>query len=249
MSYRYFIVLQFNGKDYHGWQIQPNSHTVQAELNEKLGILLNTTVETVGAGRTDTGVHARYFVAHFDSYTDLSSKLESLCSKLNNFLPANILVFKIVPVTPHAHARFDAISRTYKYYISKEKEVFNSGLSWHVFCNLDLELMNEGAKILMEYTDFTSFSKLHSDVKTHICKIESVSWTQEDHQLVFTITADRFLRNMVRAIVGTLVNVGSNKISLAYFREIIESKKRSMAGESVPAHGLFLHHIEYPYPI
>lgn len=249
MRYRYFIILQFNGKNYHGWQIQPNSPTVQAELNEKLGILLNTPVETIGAGRTDTGVHARYFVAHFDCPLDLTSRLDTVCSKLNNFLSRDIKIDKILPVAKDSHARFDAISRTYKYYITTAKDVFNQELSWHVFCNLNLEIMNEGAKMLMEYNDFTSFSKLHSDVKTHICKIKSANWAEENHQLVFTITADRFLRNMVRAIVGTLINLGREKISLTCFREVIESQNRAMAGESAPAQGLFLHHIEYSYPL
>jgi tRNA pseudouridine38-40 synthase len=249
MNFRYFIVFQFNGKNYHGWQLQPDLPTVQAELNEKLGLLLKTPIETVGAGRTDTGVHANYFVAHFDSAFDLSSKLDVLSSKLNHFLSRDISIFKIVPVPSQAHARFDAISRTYKYYISLKKDVFNTEYSWHMFCNLNIELMNEGATMLMDYDDFTSFSKLHSDVKTHICKITSAKWEQKEHQLVFTITADRFLRNMVRAIVGTLIYLGRNKINLSQFREIVESKNRSMAGESVPAHGLFLYHIKYPYPL
>jgi tRNA pseudouridine38-40 synthase len=247
MSYRYFLVMQFNGKNFHGWQIQPNSNTVQAEVNEKLGILLKIPVLTVGAGRTDTGVHARFFVAHFDSPINIEPNLDNICADLNHFVSGDIMIQKIVPVPEKAHARFDAISRTYKYYISIGKDVFNKEFCWHVFCKLDIDIMNEGAKIIMEYTDFTSFSKLHSNTKTNICNIKSAIWEYEDHLLVFTVTADRFLRNMVRSIVGTLVSLGRHKMDLSELRKIIESKNRSLAGDSVPAQGLFLYDIEYPY--
>jgi tRNA pseudouridine38-40 synthase len=249
MNHRYFIILQFNGTKYHGWQIQPNSQTVQAELNEKLGVILKSVINATGAGRTDTGVHARYFAAHFDFPQNIDSGLDNLRSRLNHFLPDDIEILKIMPVAQSAHARFDALSRTYKYYISTGKSVFAKEFCWHIFCNLDVDYMNEGAKILMEYNDFESFSKLHSDVKTYNCKLMAAEWTYENEQLVFTITADRFLRNMVRAIVGTLVMLGRHKIDLAKLRLIIEKKKRSSAGESVPAHGLFLHSIEYPYAL
>jgi tRNA pseudouridine38-40 synthase len=249
MSYRYFLVMQFNGKNYHGWQIQPNSHTVQAEVNEKLGIILGMPITTIGAGRTDTGVHARYFTAHFDSHVNLDSRLTTICYRLNHFFSDDINVQKIVKVPDNAHARFDAVSRTYKYYISIAKDVFNKEFSWQVLYNLDIDIMNEGAKILMEYNDFTSFCKLHSYVKTKYCHITSAFWIREGHQLILTITADRFLRNMVRAIVGTLVQLGRNKINLVQLRKIIEAKNRSSAGESVPAHGLFLYNIEYPYAL
>jgi tRNA pseudouridine38-40 synthase len=249
MHFRYFIIMQFNGRNYHGWQIQPNAPTIQAELNEKLGILLNTKISTTGAGRTDTGVNATYFVAHFDSPVDLGPQLELLCSRLNHFLSESIFVQKIVSVREKAHARFDAISRTYKYYISTQKDVFNTHFAWNVQCNLDMDIMNEGANMLMDYTDFTSFSKLHSDVKTYRCNIMSAAWTKENNQLIFTITADRFLRNMVRAIVGTLVALGRNKINTDQLRQIIEAKDRSAAGESVPPNGLFLFSIQYPYEL
>jgi tRNA pseudouridine38-40 synthase len=249
MKHRYFIIMQFKGKNYHGWQIQPNAPTIQAEINNKLGIILQSEITTIGAGRTDTGVHARYFAAHFNTDLDIDEKLGVLCSRMNQFLPSDISIIKIVRVAPDAHARFDAINRTYKYYISRSKNVFNREFSWHVFCNLDIVRMNEGSKVLMQYTDFKSFSKFHSDVKTYNCKIMSAGWENEDDQLVFTITADRFLRNMVRSIVGTLIMFGRHKIDLVYFRSIIEARDRSKAGESVPAHGLFLHSIEYPYPL
>jgi tRNA pseudouridine38-40 synthase len=249
MHYRYFIIMQFNGRNYHGWQIQPNAPTIQAELNEKLGILLNTKVSTTGAGRTDTGVNAMYFVAHFDSPIDLGTQLEMLCSRLNQFLPDSIYIQKIISVGEKAHARFDAISRTYKYYISTQKEVFNTQLAWNLRCKLDMDIMNEGATILMEYDDFTSFSKLHSDIKTNRCNIMSAFWTKENNQFIFTITADRFLRNMVRAIVGTLVALGRNKINTDQLRQIIEAKDRGAAGESVPPNGLFLYGIQYPYEL
>ncbi len=246
MHFRYFIELQYNGKNYHGWQIQPNAPTVQAEINEKMSILLKLPVETLGAGRTDTGVHARHFMAHFDLPEDISKNLTSLTRKLNLFLPDDINIQRIFPVTPTAHARFDALSRTYKYYISTQKDVFLNDYSWPIFQKLDTGLMQKASQLLMNYDDFTSFSKLHSDNKTNLCHIESAGWSKEENKLIFTIKADRFLRNMVRAIVGTLVLLGRKKITANELEEIIMSKDRSCAGESAPAQGLFLHLIEYP---
>lgn len=245
MDYRYFIEMQYNGTNYHGWQIQPNAPTVQAEVNEKMSILLKQPVETIGAGRTDTGVHARHFIAHFDFPEDISKKLDSLTRKLNLFLPDDIFVQRIFPVDSSAHARFDAIYRTYKYYISTHKDVFLNEYSWSIFQKLDVELMQKGANVLMEFDDFTSFSKLHSDNKTNICHITSADWSIDNHLLIFTVKADRFLRNMVRATVGTLVLLGRNKLTIPDFIEIIKLKDRSAAGESAPAKGLFLHLIEY----
>ena len=248
MHFRYFIELQYNGKNFHGWQIQPNAPTVQSEINEKISILLKQSIETTGAGRTDTGVHARHFIAHFDFHEDISKKLTSLTRKLNLFLPNDIFIKRIVPVATDAHARFDAISRTYKYYISTQKDVFWNDYSWTIHQKLDTELMQKGAQLLMNYNDFTSFSKLHSDNKTNLCRIESADWSNEENKLIFTIKADRFLRNMARAIVGTLVLVGRKKITPKELEDIIQSQNRSSAGESAPAQGLFLHWIEYPYP-
>jgi tRNA pseudouridine38-40 synthase len=246
MNYRYFIELQYHGKNYRGWQIQPDAPTVQAELNEKLTILLEEEIETVGAGRTDTGVHAVHFVAHFDSTKDLEKREKQLVKKLNGFLPEDIFVLRIVKVENHHHARFDALSRTYKYFIATRKDVFRQDYSWLIHNMLDIDKMNAASVLLKEYKDFTSFSKLHTDVKTNICHIQSAIWESKNHMLVFTIRADRFLRNMVRALVGTLVQVGREKISLEQFRDIIEAKNRSDAGESAPAKGLFLYRIEYP---
>jgi tRNA pseudouridine38-40 synthase len=247
MSQRYFIVLQYNGKNYRGWQIQPNGPTIQSELNEKLSILLKEKVELTGAGRTDAGVHAKYYVAHFNVSRDLNEEIEYLIFKLNRFLPLDIRIISINPVDKNAHARFDAISRTYYYFISTRKEVFKNDFVWNLWYELDFNLMNAGAALLKEYKDFTSFSKLGSDINTNYCKIMSAEWKKQDDLLVFSITADRFLRNMVRAIVGTMVELGKRKITLDEFKDIIEAHDRSAAGESVPASGLFLWNIMYPY--
>lgn len=249
MSFRYFIEMQFDGKAYYGWQMQPDRPTVQAEVNEKLSVLLRQPIETVGAGRTDTGVHARHFVAHFDSQKELEPQTERIVGKLNRFLPADIAIQRIVRVPEKAHARYDAIARTYMYYINQEKDVFNQDYSWQVRYNLDIDLMNRGADILCQTNDFTSFSKLHSDVKTNLCSIKSARWSKSKTELIFIITADRFLRNMVRAIVGTLVSIGRKKLTINDLNDIIASRNRSEAGESAPAKGLFLHKIEYPYPL
>ncbi len=249
MSHRYFIELQYNGKNFHGWQIQPNARTVQAELNEKISILLKQPVETTGAGRTDTGVHAKQFFAHFDFANDISRNLVSLTHKMNSFLPDDICIQRIIPVSPDAHVRFDALSRTYKYYITTHKSVFQNEYAWQIFHKLDTGLMQESSNLIMKYNNFKSFSRLHSDNKTNICRIFSAGWSTDNHLLIFTIKADRFLRNMVRAIVGTMVGVGRNKITPSHFEEIIKSKDRSLAGESAPAKGLFLYEIEYPYPL
>ncbi len=244
--YRYFIELSYNGKNYHGWQLQPNAVTVQEILNKSLSLILKTTIETTGAGRTDTGVHANYFVAHFD----ISNKIEhpqTLIGKLNSFLPFDISIKNIFQVANGAHARFSAVSRTYEYHLCTIKNPFLNDFVWHFYKSLDTPHMNEAASVLLEFSDFTSFSKVDTDSKTNICKIKEAYWKiSDDGVLVFTITADRFLRNMVRAIVGTLVEVGLHKISIDDFRIIIESKNRCNAGQSVPSQGLFLTKIEYP---
>jgi tRNA pseudouridine38-40 synthase len=248
LTQRYFIELQYDGSSFAGWQIQPNARTVQAEIENALSTILRETTAVTGCGRTDTGVHARFFVAHFDSLKSMQkTDLEKLTFKLNRFLPISIHIFKIYPVKPDAHARFDAISRTYKYYLTTSKNPFLEKYAWYYFCDFDFKLMNNTAKILYEYQDFTSFSKLHTQTKTNNCKITFAEWTYENGTWVFTITADRFLRNMVRAIVGTLINVGRGHISTDEFRKIIELKERQKAGQSVPAHGLFLEKVEYPF--
>ncbi len=246
---RYFIYLAYEGTNYHGWQIQPNGMSVQECLQKALSTYLRVDIEVVGAGRTDAGVHARLMVAHFDYEGDLPD-LTLLTDKLNKMLPPDISIFRICKVKPDAHARFDAISRTYKYYITTVKYPFNRHLKYRIHGMLDYGQMNLAAQTLFDYTDFTSFSKLHTDVKTNNCRIIKAEWSKEDDiTWVFTIQADRFLRNMVRAIVGTLIEVGCGKMSIKDFREVIEQKNRCKAGASVPGQALFLVDIEYPAEI
>ncbi|KOS04966.1 pseudouridine synthase [Flavobacterium akiainvivens] len=242
---RYFIEFAYNGKEYCGWQYQPHSPSVQETLNKALSILLRKEIDVVGAGRTDTGVHATQMFAHFD-YEDVIDS-DILTKRLNAFLPKDIVVYRFIQLHDEAHARFDATSRTYEYHIHTFKDAFVTEGSWYNFHPLDVDKMNEAAKILFEYIDFKCFSKTHTDVKTFNCKVTEAYWQQNGTRLVFTVTADRFLRNMVRAIVGTLVNVGLGKINLHDFRQIIESRDRSAAGFSVPAHGLYLTKVKYPY--
>ncbi|MCX6231098.1 MAG: tRNA pseudouridine(38-40) synthase TruA [Bacteroidetes bacterium] len=244
---RYFLHFAYNGKNYHGWQLQDNAPTIQAVLNKNLSLFFRTEIELCGAGRTDTGVHAKDYYAHFDLHTPLNNDdIPLLVHKLNGFLNEDIVIYNIIPVKDHAHARFDAISRTYNYYISFKKDIFNFDNCYTIYGSLNIDLMNEAASLLMDYTDFSSFSKSNTQTKTNNCKIYSAFWLHEEDKLIFSITADRFLRNMVRAIVGTLLEIGFNKISLDDFKQIIESKNRSEAGWSVPAKALFLTEIKYP---
>ncbi len=243
--YRYFIELAYDGTPFCGWQIQPDSPSVQESLNRGGSLILRESVEFVGAGRTDTGVHASFYVAHFDMEHPLSD-CEELVRKLNSILPKEIAIFKIYPVPESMHARFSAISRTYRYRLAKGKNPFRERYTYSIHPLPDIEAMNSAAKILFEYSDFTSFSKLHTDVKTNNCKIMEAHWEESEEELIFTIKADRFLRNMVRAIVGTLIDVGQGKMSEEEFRAIIEAKDRCMAGTSVPGNALFLCDIEYP---
>ena len=236
--------MSYNGSKYHGWQVQPNAVTVQFILNKALSMILKSTINCMGAGRTDTGVHAAKMVAHFES--KLIFDIEQVVFKINAFLPKDIVVNKIQRVRNDAHARFDAISRTYFYKITAAKDVFEYDKSYFFNRGLDISLMNSACQIMMNYKDFECFSRTKTDVKTFICNIESAKWEQTKNYLGFTITADRFLRNMVRAIVGTMLNVGTNKISLDNFQEIIQSKDRSKAGSSAPAKGLYLTEIKYP---
>lgn len=242
---RYFIHLAYNGANYCGWQIQPQSPSVQAELERCLSLKLGQTIEVTGCGRTDTGVHARNYYAHFDLEGELKD-CQDLTYRLNMFLPADIVVYRIWEVSPELHARFDALSRTYHYYITPVKNPFHQNDAYFFYGALDVPKMQQAADALKEYTDFTSFSKLHTQVKTNNCKIMEARWFEQDGLLVFRIKADRFLRNMVRAIVGTLLEVGKGKMSLEEFRNVIECKDRCSAGESVPAHALFLEEVDYP---
>lgn len=242
---RYFIFLSYKGTSYHGWQIQPNSITVQMILNEALSTILNEKISTTGAGRTDTGVHASVFCAHFESVsTDLQSK-KNLIYRLNRYLPKDIAVTRLIKVNPEAHARFSAVSRTYRYNVSRTKNPFWDDSSWFIHGKIDVNSMNEACGLLINYSDFTSFSRLHSDTKTNICRIFYAVWEEADDRLIFTIKADRFLRNMVRAIVGTMIEIGTGKMTVKEFEGIVVAKDRCRAGKSAPAKGLFLIDIEY----
>jgi tRNA pseudouridine38-40 synthase len=241
---RYFIYLSYDGTNYCGWQLQPNAITVQQKIEDALSTLLRERIAITGAGRTDTGVHASLMVAHFNA-EEIPDPAQ-LAFKLNSLLPRDIAIDRIIEVSPDAHARFSARARTYHYYTTTVKSPFNHRYAYRLYVDLDYEAMNRAALLLHEYLDFTSFSKLHTDVKTNICHIRHALWTDEGNSTWrFTITADRFLRNMVRAIVGTLIEVGRGRLSIDGFREIIEAKDRSRAGSSAPPYALFLHHIEY----
>ncbi|MBQ8702835.1 MAG: tRNA pseudouridine(38-40) synthase TruA [Bacteroidales bacterium] len=260
---RYFIHLAYNGACYNGWQTQPGLPTVQQTLETALTTLLRQPVAVVGCGRTDTGVHASDFYAHFDVRVDsgecvVGSSREQvlptahyplstdLVFKLNNLLPTDIVVYDIFPVAANAHARYDAVARTYQYHVSDRRLPFRQGLYCRIYYRPDLEKMNEAARVLMEYDDFTSFAKLHTQVKTNICHLSRADWAEEEGGWVFTIRSNRFLRNMVRSVTGTLLDVGRGKLTLDGLREIIEKKDRCAAGVSMPACGLFLTKVEYP---
>ena len=244
MSFRYFITFSYKGTAYHGWQKQPNAISVQEVLEKSLSMILNSSVEVVGAGRTDTGVHARKMVAHFDQTQKIENE-ENLVFRLNSLLPKDIAVEKVELVSLDKHARFSARSRTYEYHVMQEKNPFGIELATRIIGDLDFDLMNEAASHLLQYTDFTSFSKLHTDTKTNNCKITEAYWQKREGIWVFTITADRFLRNMVRAIVGTLLCVGRGRMTIAEFDEIILAKDRCRAGTSAPAEGLYLVDVKY----
>ena len=240
---RYFIELSYQGKNYHGWQIQPDVITVQEKLNKAVSTIFQLNIEVVGAGRTDTGVHASQMFAHFDLDKEFKGDIPH---KLNSVLPPDIVVHNVFTVVDEKHARFDAISRSYEYKVWLGRNPFLLDFSWQIHSqNLNIDLMNEAASLLLEYTDFQTFSKVKTDVYTYNCDVTEAIWKQNGKELTFYISANRFLRNMVRAIVGTLVDVGLGKITKNEFRQIIESKSRSNAGLSVPAKGLFLTKIKY----
>jgi len=247
LALRYFIHFSYFGKNYHGWQKQPNAISVQEKLTQTLSLLLKSKIELVAAGRTDTGVHAKEMYAHFDHDQYISEEFSNLTDRLNSFLPKDIAVFGFYRVSNDAHARFDATKRTYQYYIHLKKDVFNNDFSWCFLRNLDIIQMNKACLVLLKHSDFQCFSKSNTDVFTYNCKLYEAFWKEEEKNIVFTISADRFLRNMVRAIVGTLIEVGMYKISIEQLEDIIKSKDRRKAGFSVPAHGLYLTKIEYPY--
>lgn len=251
---RYFIQLSYDGTGYHGWQVQPNGVSVQEVLQKALSTLLRQPTEVTGAGRTDAGVHASMMVAHFDwpaahegeGGEETPLDCTQLTYKLNRLLPPDVAVQAVRPVSPEMHARFSATRRTYHYYIHTRKDPFLRGYSWQVNVPLDFALMNEAAQVLLEYSDFTSFSKTGTDVKTNICQLTEARWEQlKPDEWRFTVSANRFLRNMVRAIVGTLVEVGRHRMTISQMRHAIEAKDRQRAGESVPGHALYLTNIEY----
>ncbi|NMH27306.1 tRNA pseudouridine(38-40) synthase TruA [Flavobacterium silvaticum] len=243
---RYFIEFSYNGTNYLGWQAQPDTpKTVQETLQTAVSLLLRSEVELVGAGRTDSGVHARQMFAHFDF--DGLFETKKLIHRLNSFLPQDIAIHSIFAVADDAHARFDARQRTYEYHIHTQKEVFLENMSLYYFRKLDVEVMNLAARQLLLHEDFECFSKTNTDVHTFICHISHAEWVRHGDRLVFTIAADRFLRNMVRAIVGTLIQVGLGKTTIEEFVAIIESRNRSKAGFSVPARGLYLTKVAYDY--
>ena len=249
MKTRYFIFISYKGTSYHGWQLQPNSLTVQKILDDALRVILRERISTTGAGRTDAGVHAMIFCAHFDSISPGLLTIKNLIFRLNQYLPADISVNSMKKVVPDANARYSAISRTYKYYSCRKKDPFFDNSSWFLHGKIDISTMNEACGLLFHHSDFTSFSRLHSGAKSNNCKIYQAVWDESDNRLVFTIRADRFLRNMVRAIVGTMVEVGFGKKDLKDFEVIILAKDRCSAGKSAPAKGLFLVDIEYPEEI
>ena len=241
---RYFIHLAYHGAAYCGWQTQPGLPTVQQTIEQALTTLLRQPIAVVGCGRTDTGVHASDFYAHFDLREGTLNPTD-LTFKLNSYLPADIAIFDIQPVADNAHARFDAISRTYQYHVSDRRLPFRQGQYCRIYFRPDLERMNEAAQVLMEYKDFTSFAKLHTQVKTNICHLSAAHWDTEGDEWVFTIQSNRFLRNMVRSVTGTLLDLGRGKLTIEGLREIVERKDRCAAGVSMPAQGLFLTKVEY----
>jgi tRNA pseudouridine38-40 synthase len=241
---RYKITLSYSGKNYSGWQVQPNDKTVQSVLEYVLSTVLRADIQVVGAGRTDAGVHAKKMTAHFDSPVEIAD-LAQFKHHLNSFLPHDIAIQDVSAAKDDFHARFDAAKRTYEYHLTQQKNPFLNDFVCYFPQKLDFEKMNIAAKILLDYQDFTSFCKLHTDAKTNDCTIFRADWQLRGEVWVFTISANRFLRNMVRAIVGTLLLVGENKISTDDFRQIIEAKDRAKAGSSAPAEGLFLVDVEY----
>lgn len=245
---RYFLTLAYNGNSFHGWQRQPNASSVQQAVEEALTTLLRKPIVITGAGRTDTGVHAKQMMAHFEA--DLSVEAEeNLPYLLNRFLKEDIVIHRLERVKADAHARFDATARTYEYHLGFQKNPFKQQLYYYFHQPVSVEKMNEAAQILLAYDDFEAFAKTHSDVKTFLCDVTKADWESTAEGAIFTITANRFLRNMVRAIVGTLLEIGTGKIEVADMHKIIQSKDRAEAGFSVPAAGLYLTEIQYPKSI
>ncbi|WP_421873746.1 tRNA pseudouridine(38-40) synthase TruA [Marinoscillum sp.] len=244
---RYFLDIAYRGTSFHGWQIQPNAITVQEEINRALTTLLQTETECLGSGRTDTGVHASQQIAHFDTDSELDN--DQLQYKLNALLPYEISINAVRRVKDEAHARFDATSRSYEYHIHKQKNPFKAGLSYLFTRELDIEKINEATQVLLNWQNFQAFSKVHTDVKTFDCTIHQIRWQEPNDSHVFSVSANRFLRGMVRAMVGTLLEIGQNKMSISDLEMVLKSGVRSNAGRSAPPEGLFLTAVEYPKDI
>jgi len=242
---RYFTELSYKGTNYHGWQIQPNAASVQEALEKAFSLILRSPVKITGAGRTDTGVHAEFYIAHFE-YKEVITDMRQFIFRLNRILPKDIAVYKIYPVSEDMHARFSAVSRTYRYQIARQKLPFASDFSYYVYGSLDVAAMQKASDIMLKYRDFTSFSKMHTDTQNNLCEIYKAGFEEKNGLLLYEIAANRFLRNMVRAITGTLIDIGQRKISPEQIGKIIEQKNRSAAGKSVPGKGLFLTDIQYP---
>ncbi len=240
---RFFAEVSFRGTAYHGWQVQKNALSVQELVNRALSTVLREPIETLGCGRTDTGVHAKQLFAHFDTSNDVNEKM---LIAVNCLLPKDIAIRRVFEVPAATHARFDAISRSYAYHICFHKDPFLTGFAWFIHEMPDVSLMNQACAMLLEHADFSCFSKSHTQVKTNLCNIMKAGWRAAGEELIFEITADRFLRNMVRAIVGTMLQIGRHELSLDGFVHVLESKDRSMAGMSVPAEGLYLCKVGYP---
>ena len=244
MQVRYFIEIAYNGKNYFGWQRQPEQISVQQVLEETISTLLRKEIKLTGAGRTDTGVHAKQLFAHFDS--DKIENFDEFIFRMNSFLPKDISVKNIFEVKEDAHARFDAVEREYEYVISVGKDPFSQDFAFQINNAPNVPWMNQAAELLLAHRDFQCFSRSKTDVKTYNCTIVKAFWEAKDNRLIFTIAADRFLRNMVRAIVGTLLDLGYGKTTLDDFKAILNSKRREQAGASAPAHGLYLAKVIYP---
>ena len=243
---RLFAEISYKGKHYHGWQKQPNAITIQSVTEKAFNVILrNAEFNCIGCGRTDTGVHAKQFYFHFE--TNEQIELDKFVYKVNTLLPEDIVVHRLIKVPEGSHTRFDADSRTYKYYIHQKKNPFLTDISYYNSRKLDLDAMNQACQCLFKYNDFTSFSKVNTETKTNNCVIKKAQWKIEGESIVFEITANRFLRNMVRAIVGTMIEVGLGKVTIDQFKKVIENKDRGEAGASVPGHGLFLTNVSYPY--
>ncbi len=244
---RFFIELSYNGTNYHGWQIQPNALTVQEHLDKALSVYFRQPVASLGCGRTDAGVHATQFYAHVDLQIEKPDQIGKSVTGINSLLPYDIAVKRVFQVKDDAHARFDARARAYQYHLHFHKDPFKLNRSWLFKGDLDQDAMNNAAALLLSYTDFSCFSKSNTQTFTNNCKIMEAHFETTEDGLIFTIKADRFLRNMVRAIVGTLIRIGKKEIDLAQLAQIIESKNRSNAGQSVPACGLYLVNVDYPF--